>query len=384
MRQMKIAFESAVLDDNNMGLETYARNLLESFSAMNKLDQIYTIHYKPQADNFYADKNEVLVPHYPFYLSKVFGIPAAIKKCNPDLVHFPVHRCDDFLSYFFNRNIKKVLTIHDLIPFFYNDKQGFQMTHLWMPMLRIAHAHNVRIITVSENTRKDCEKYLHIPKEKIRVIHPGADPLFVPRKDKDTVKERVRVKTGISGPFIFYTGSLLPRKNIRRLIEAFILIKRKNYPHKLVIGGNPKSCFEDVKEIINQEIIQKDVLFTGYLKKDDLVDMYNAADLFVYPSLYEGFGSPPLEAMACGTPVVVSNTSSLPEVVGDAGKLIDPYNTKDLADAIEELILDEGYRDELSRKGFARSQLFTWERAGKETWKVYEEIVKKEGTGDLD
>ena len=95
--------------------------------------------------------------------------------------------------------------------------------------------------------------------------------------------------------------------------------------------------------------------------------MYNAADLFVYPSLYEGFGSPPLEAMACGTPVVVSNTSSLPEVVGDAGKLINPYNTKDLADAIEELILDEGYRDELSRKGFARSQLFTWERAGKET-----------------
>jgi glycosyltransferase involved in cell wall biosynthesis len=154
------------------------------------------------------------------------------------------------------------------------------------------------------------------------------------------------------------------------------LIKRKNYPHKLVIGGNPKSCFEDVKEIINQEIIQKDVLFTGYLKKDDLVDMYNAADLFVYPSLYEGFGSPPLEAMACGTPVIVSNTSSLPEVVGDSGKLIDPYNTKDLAEVIEELILDEGYREELSRKGFARSKLFTWERAGKETWKVYEEICQ--------
>jgi glycosyltransferase involved in cell wall biosynthesis len=245
-------------------------------------------------------------------------------------------------------------------------------------MLKIAHKKNTRIIAVSDNTRKDCEKYLHIPREKIRVIPEAADPDFRQHKDIDTVRSRIATRFGIEPPFLFYTGSMMPRKNICRLIEAFRILKRKSYPHTLVIGGPDTSCPKDLREIITNENLQRDVLFTGYVTKEDLVDMYNAAEIFVYPSLYEGFGIPPLEAMACGTPVVTSNTSSLPEVVGDAGRLVNPNDTREIATTIEDLILDEGYRAELSKKGMARAGMFSWERTGKETWKVYEEVVKNE------
>lgn len=375
---MKVAFQSAAIDDNlKGGVEAYARNLLESFTKLGTIDKVYTIHYPQNTGDFYNDKNEVVVPEYPLHLSKILGIPAAIKRCNPDLVHFPVHRCDDFLAYFLNRDIKKVLTIHDLIPFFIDEQKSFQNRHLWGPMLKIIHKKNTCIIAVSDSTRKDCEKYLRIPREKINVIPLAADPVFRPHEDIDEVKSRVATRFGIESPFLFYTGSMMPRKNILRLIEAFRILKRKSYPYTLVIGGPDTTCPKEIREIITNENMQSDVLFTGYVTKEDLVDMYNAAEIFVYPSLYEGFGIPPLEAMACGTPVVVSNTSSLPEVVGDAGTLIDPTDSKKLANAIEELILDEGYRVELSRKGLARSKMFSWRRTGKETWNVYEEIMRK-------
>lgn len=373
---MKVGFEAAVANDNLTGLGTYTRNLLNSFSEMKKMDQLCLIHYTHKNNGENNEKKEALVPRYPFYLSKVFGIPAAVRRCDPDLLHLPVHRCDDFLTYYLNPGVKKVLTVHDLIPFFYDDQRNFQTKYLWVPMLKIVHAKNTLIITVSDHTRKDCEKYLHVPREKIRVIPLAADPVFVQHPDKGAIKVKVSAKFGIPGPFIFYTGSLMPRKNLHRLIEAFIVLKRKGYPHILVIGGSVMGCPSDLRHIISHGNLQRDIRFTGYVTKEDLVDMYNAAEIFVFPSLYEGFGIPPLEAMACGTPVVVSNTSSLPEVVGDAGRLIDPTDSKKLAAALEEILLDEGYRDELSRKGIARSKMFSWEKTGRETWKVYEEIVK--------
>ena len=374
---MKVGFQSAAIDDHlKGGVETYARNLLDSFTELGTIDQVCTIHYPRNTGDFYHDKNEVVIPEYPLHLSKIFGIPAAIQRCNPDLVHFPVHRCDDFLSYFLNQDVKKVLTIHDLIPFFFDEQKSFQNRHLWVPMLKIAHKKNTRIIAVSDNTRKDCEKYLHIPREKIRVIPEAADPDFRQHKDIDTVRSRIATRFGIEPPFLFYTGSMMPRKNIRRLVEAFRILKRKSYPHTLVIGGPDTSCPKEIREIITNENLQRDVLFTGYVTKEDLVDMYNAAEIFVYPSLYEGFGIPPLEAMACGTPVVTSNTSSLPEVVGDAGRLVNPTDTNEIAAAIEELILDENLRADLSKKGIRQAGLFSWERSAKETWNVYETVDK--------
>ena len=373
---MKIGFQAAVIDDNQTGLGIYAKNLLSSFAGMNKLDQIWTIHYAGRNADFYADKQEVLIPEFPFRLSKIFGVPAAVRKCHPDLLHFPVHRCDDFLSYFMNARVKKILTIHDLIPFISPPQQDLQTRYLWTTTLKIIHRNLSVVIVDSESTLNDCVTYLRIPRENIRVIPLAASDIFKPDQNREEVSNRVLVDLGIDVPFIFYTGSLIPRKNIPLLLKAFSLLKRKGYPHKLVIAGGKNSYFRDLIGIAENLGISGEIIFPGYLAEQDLVDYYNAAEIFVYPSLYEGFGIPPLEAMACGTPVVTSNTSSLPQVVGDAGVMINPYNADELAGALEELIRDEGHRKELSKKGIDQAGSFSWTRTGKETWNVYEEVAQ--------
>jgi len=374
---MKIGFQSSVVDDNLTGLRTYAKNLLQGFSTMNKDDQICEIHYPRLKPGIPTKRKEVVVQSLPLHLSKILGIPLAIRKCDPDLVHFPVHRCDDFFSYYLNGRIKKILTVHDLIPFIYPGEQDFQTRYCWTSTLRIIAKDLSFIIADSENTKNDCVTYLKISPENIRVIPLAASNIFRPVPDREAVTNGVRAELGIDVPFVFYTGSLIPRKNILLLIQAFSKLKSKGFRHKLVIGGTKNPYAREIIDATDRLGMSGEIIFTGYLTEQVLVDFYNAADVFVYPSLYEGFGIPPLEAMACGTPVIASNTSSIPEVVGNAGKLINPYDAKELADALEELILDEGYREELSKKGIQRSGMFSWKRTGMETWKIYEETIRK-------
>ena len=374
---MKIGFQSSIVDDNLTGLGTYAKNLLHSYAAMNKSDQICEIHYPRLKHGTPTERKDVVVPVLPLHLSKVIGIPLAIKKCDMDLMHFPVHRCDDFFCYYLNAQIKKILTVHDLIPFIYPREQDFQTRYLWTTSLKLIAREISFIIADSENTKNDCIRYLNFPQEKIRVIPLAANKIFRPAPNKEAVTCKVWAKLGISVPFIFYTGSLIQRKNIQLLIEVFSKLKAKGYRHKLVISGTWNPYSRELFEATARLGMNGEIIFTGYLPEQELVDFYNAAQVFVYPSMYEGFGIPPLEAMACGTPVIASNISSIPEVVGDAGKLINPCNSKELEDALEVLILDEGYCAELSKKGIARSGTFSWSRTGKETWNVYEEIKRE-------
>ena len=230
------------------------------------------------------------------------------------------------------------------------------------------------IIAISENTKMDIMKYLHIPEEKIRTIYCGVGDEFRKIEDVRVLKSRLK-GIGVGYPYILYLGTLEPRKNVERLIEAFIQLKKgKRIDEKLVISGIQGWGYQSIFDKVASSGIEKEVIFTGFGPNEFLPFLYNGASAFVYPSFYEGFGLPVLEAMACGVPVVTSNVSSLPEVAGNATILINPYSVDELADGIWRILSDEELRNQCIKKGIERAKSFTWERCAKNTLDVFNEV----------
>ncbi len=224
-----------------------------------------------------------------------------------------------------------------------------------------------RIITISESTRRDTVRWLNVPSEKIDVVYCGVDQAFHPLPEEEVAS--FRQKYGLPERFILFVGTIEPRKNVARLIEAYSLLGDGQI--KLVIGGARGWFYKEVFVRLEELGLTDNVLFPGYIPPAELPLWYNAAELFVYPSLYEGFGLPPLEAMACGTPVITSNVSSLPEVVGEAGLTVDPMDSKGLAEAIHRVLGDETLRQSMREQGLARAGRFSWAKAARETVEVY-------------
>ncbi len=231
------------------------------------------------------------------------------------------------------------------------------------------------IIAVSESTKRDTVRLLGVPPEKITVIYEAAHPLFTPMADPEALA-RVRERYRLPPDFILFVSTIEPRKNIPTLLRAFRRL-RDNYKSKatLAIAGNRGWLVEEVDATIEELQLGDSVRCLGGVPNEELVYLYNAARLFVFPSFYEGFGLPPLEAMACGTPVIVSNTSSLPEVVGDAGWLVNPEDVEGLTVAMYRILSDENLRREMRTKGLARAATFSWERAARETLQVYRRVA---------
>jgi len=231
------------------------------------------------------------------------------------------------------------------------------------------------VIAVSDFTKRELVNIYGAPAEKIKVVHNGYNNLlYQPIANRELVK-RVLNKYGISAPYIFYAGRLEKKKNTARLIEAFALMKQK-FPalrHKLVLVGYAGLGYDEIKYVI-EEFDLEDVIITGWIPEPDLPYLYNGASLFVLPSLYEGFGIPLLEAMACGVPVAASNSSSIPEVALDAAWLFDPKNKNDMAEKMGQILSDRSLADELIKRGFMRIKDFSLEKCAKETLKVIESL----------
>jgi glycosyltransferase involved in cell wall biosynthesis len=270
------------------------------------------------------------------------------------------------------KNCKKITTIHDIMPYIFqkNYHLALRCTHKFITPLTLKTSD--KIISVSQHTKNDLIKYFKIPEDKIKVIYEAANENYKPLKENEMNK--IKQKYNLNYPFILYVGGLAPNKNVERLIKALYKLKKQGIKHKLIITGVKRYKYKSIFETIDKLNLQKDVIFTGYVPDEDLPALYNAADLFVYPSLYEGFGLPPLEAMQCGTPVITSNTSSLPEVVGDAGIMVNPYNVNELANKMYEVLTNDGLKEELSKKGLERAKLFSWKKCAEEHLKVYEEV----------
>ena len=264
---------------------------------------------------------------------------------------------------------KTIVTCYDIIPIAYYNTRN-PVWKLNVKGLKKAE----KIITISEFSKDDISKYIKYPDEKIEVIPPAVDHnLYYQNRNKKALK-KYRIKE--DEKVILYVGAEDPRKNIHFLINAFSKLRNRIPQVKLLKVGMPNDIGVRGKLLKHIESLnlQKDVIFTGYVLESELAEIYNAVDLFVFPSLYEGFGMPPLEAMACGTPVITSNTSSLPEVVGDAAITADPYDADRFAEEMYEVLTNEGLRKEMVRKGLERSKIFSWDSSAKKTLKVYKEL----------
>jgi glycosyltransferase involved in cell wall biosynthesis len=227
----------------------------------------------------------------------------------------------------------------------------------------------------SENTRNEVATLLDVPPDRIAVVYGGVDARFRPITD-DLALEAARLKYGLFFPFILYVGTIEPRKNLARLLKAYTQLREQHrIHHRLVIAGGLGWLYQDVLRDIDDLAAEHEVVFLGRVPDDDLPLLYSLSDLFVFPSLYEGFGLPPLEAMACGRAVVCSNTSSLPEVVGDAGVLVSPLDVDGLADTVAELLADPERRAVLGARGVERARGFTWQNSARRMIEIYRRLA---------
>jgi glycosyltransferase involved in cell wall biosynthesis len=236
-----------------------------------------------------------------------------------------------------------------------------------------------QIITPSQHTKQEVMQYLHIPEQRITVIPDGVAEQYRVIQDTQTI-ERLRARYRLPGKYLLYVGGFDKNKNLDILIRAFqLLVQEQSLPNKvlLVIVGNLSQQANALRALVNTCHLTDRVIFTGFVPEEDLIGIYNGAALFVFPSWYEGFGLPPLEAMACGVPVITSHAASLPEVVGDAAIQVNPYSPEELYHAIKQGLINPELRENMRRKGLARAKLLSWEDTARNTLKVYEEVYKE-------
>lgn len=288
-----------------------------------------------------------------------------------DLFHSPVYGVPFVCA------CQRVLTIHDLTPLIFPEfLKKFRHRAVFRFNFLTAKSAE-KIITASQNSQKDIMRYLRIPERKIAVIPDGVSPVYRKFHDARYI-EAIKTRYHLPGKYLLYVGGFDDNKNLRRLVEAFdLLLHAAHFSETelvLVLAGAINSAAVALREFIAERQMSPRVILTGFVPESDLVGLYNGAEAFVFPSLYEGFGLPPLEAMACGAPVIVSNASSLPEVVGDAGIQVNPHSSQELSQAIAEMLTNHALRHEMQQKGLERAQRFSWQATARQTLRVYEEV----------
>jgi glycosyltransferase involved in cell wall biosynthesis len=363
----------------DFGIGTYIRSLVHALGTIDLTNQ-YTIISGPGdvrtlaglPENFrtavYARTDADFLDHAAF--------PIFLKGLSPDLVHVPLNRVPLLMMRPY------VVTIHDMTSLLFEEERSdFQMRLLRYRFRRGLVRAN-RVIAVSEATKRDVENLLRVPSYRIRRVYNAPDPGFLQRGATSAdEQQRIMERYQINYPFLLYAGNIRRHKNIPRLVEAFAVVREELASHptykdlRLVIIGDTISQFPAVRQAVIKSHMEQVVRFLGFVPFDTLRCFYESAAAFVFPSRYEGFGLPPLEAMACGTPVVASNVSSLPEVVGDAAVLINPENVFDIARGIRDILLDDTLRAELIRRGRRQASRFSWERTAREVIEIYQEAA---------
>jgi glycosyltransferase involved in cell wall biosynthesis len=368
---MRIVIDARKLHD--FGIGTYIRNIVTEIGAIDHTTD-YVLLTRPDdtgtaaaaGPNFRA----VVETSRPYSLAEQWRIPRAAAKARADLLHEP-HYVLPALT-----RCKTVVTIHDCIhlrfPQYLPGRTAYVYAH---SMIRLAARKADRILTVSAASKADILHFTGVAPEKVVVAHNGLDARFASVPDAEAV-DRVRQRFELTHPFVLYVGNIKPHKNLERLIAAFAAMRADGPENlKLVVIGDETSRHPGLRQAVHRNRLDKHVRFFGFQPAATLVVFYRLARAFVFPSLYEGFGLPPLEAMANETPVVTSNISSLPEVTGGAALLVDPTDVDAIADGIRRAVTDEALRQDLIARGRARAREFSWARAAASTLQVYRDVL---------
>lgn len=364
---MRIGIAARGLDGRG-GVKQYIESLTSAFLKIDKENEYYFFYNSPEFIGRYPEAKEIVLNSSSKLFWDYYLLPKAARKYDIDVMLFPKNVLPFFIK------CKSVIVIHDLAYYMAELNAYPLIDRIYMQLMINSSVNRVNhIIAVSENTKKDIIKYTGVKDNKITVIHEASDKKYGIIKNEIEL-DRIRHKYGLNYKFILSHYSLSPRKNIKNLLLAFNRINHK-IPHKLVLVGGGSFNSKIKNKLINNA--NSNVVNLGYVDDQDMPVLYNLADLFVYPSLYEGFGLPPLEAMACGCPVISSNVSSLPEVVGDASFMVDPYNVEELAKTIYEVLTNNKLREEKILKGFERKKLFSWEKCAGECLRIFKDILNE-------
>ena len=360
------------------GIEEYTRNILRELLFIDKNNK-YSFFYnglRKEPLDFLTDKgSEVIdwrIPNKIFdFSSRFLNFPAMDKYIKTDLVFSP------HFNILKTAHAPRVITFHDLSflhhPYFFSRRQRFWH---WTQDIKRQAREAAKIIAVSEFTKSDLINLLGVLEEKIKVVYSGISINKSPQSKIATLPSVARNDvpyTPYPKPYILYLGTLEPRKNIPALIRAFNILKQspdfKDW--QLVLAGRPGWLYHNISREAAASPFSKDIIFRGAVSQEDKISLYNLAKVFVYPSFFEGFGFPPLEAQASGCPVVAADRTSLPEILGESALLVNPWKVEDLAGAIKEAALNSGLREKLITAGLANAARFTWEKAARETLEFF-------------
>ncbi len=361
------------------GIGHYTYHLMRHLLDIDKINE-YTLFFdyrlaKRKLEKF--KRKNVKIKYFPFrhykrYLGLVYSrllVTATLARENLDVFHFPAGSIPAKYTG------KKLLTVHDLAiwkhPDLFAKIERRQARSLTSTTLKNVE----KIIVVSDATRADIREIFDINPEKIKVIYNGIDKRFFIEPTSAKIND-LKKKYKIKKDYILYLGQLEPRKNLTRLIEAFSELKERNLGEnfQLVIAGGSGWLAKEIRHIASDSEYCEDIIFAGYIEPDDLTSIFRGAKLFVFPSIYEGFGMPVVEAMACGLPVVLSDIPALKEVAGDVGVFVNPYSVSGMARAMWRVLSSNSLQKELTQKGLKRAEEFSWEKCARETLELYKKV----------
>ena len=366
---MRFSVDAHAIGQHLTGNETYVRNLLNCYAKLD-LDSDFIAYVSRRAafDGVPDRFEKALVPEDPF-LRLGFGLPHRLRRDRPDLVHVqytaPI-RCP----------VPVVVSVHD-VSFLEHPEYftRFRAVQLRLTVRQTVHA-AAQVITCSEFSKQGIMRAYGLDEEKICVIPNAASAAFRPLP-RESSRRWAQAHFGFTFPFVLTLGDLQPRKNHLKLIRAFeeVLRSEPKLPHHLVIVGKDTWYSHTVRTAAAKSPVADRIHFTNFIEDDPLIQLYGACDLFVYPSLYEGFGLPILEAMACGRAVACSNSTAMPEVADSAALLFDPESVPEMARAIRDLLVDPALRARMERLGLQRATLFSWEKTARDTLDVYYQVA---------
>ena len=355
------------------GIGTYIENLISQFSRLDSENQ-YILFFRsqdikelpPLGKNFHP----VVDSSGNYSLREHLSLPRKAKRLILDLYFSPHYVLPLFTP------CRAIVTIHDVIHLLFPENLPRKGAYYYARfMIGRALAKAEKVVAVSRHSRADIQRLFPGYATRIEVIHNGIDPHFLRQPSEDELL-RVKGKFQIDHPFILFVGNLKPHKNLTNLLKAFSLLRgRRERDLNLVIVGVERDKSPQLRETIDRLSLHQAVRFLGYVDKDELCCLYHLAELLAFPSFYEGFGLPPLEAMACGTPVLASQLSSLPEVLGDAALMVNPYQVEEIAEGIQQLIENAPLRKELIRRGLQQVKRYSWEEAARRYLVLFAQVL---------